>query len=152
MSSVERLEARFEDRSSLPRRFLAIGMSLILLAIVAPGAAASSLGSIDLTKTCDAPDHCTVQTSLAGSPLPVGTEGFYLGPWPASRLSSEVLLVTPGAAGTTIGHCTLSFLSASGTCTFARGTGTLAGFHANLSVGTADWVTFVWQGTYHFGD
>ena len=120
--------------------------------MLAPIASASSpLGPISLTKTCDAPDHCTVQTSLAGSPLPVGTEGFYTGPFPRSRLSSEVLLVTPGETGTATGHCTLSFVSALGTCTFARGTGTLDGFHAILTVSTSDWETFLWQGTYHFG-
>lgn len=121
--------------------------------MLAPVASASSpLGPIYLTKTCDAPDHCTVQTSLANSPLPVGTEGFYNGPFPISRLSSEVVLVTPGGAGTATGHCTLSFVSAVGTCTFARGTGSLAGFHANLTVTTSDWETFTWEGTYHFGD
>ena len=153
MFTDERLEARFGDQPSFLRRLLTVALMLAVLAIAAPVAAASSpLGSIDLTKTCDAPDHCTVQTSLTGSPLPVGTEGFYYGPWPMSRLSSEVLLVTPGDAGTTTGHCTLSFVTATGTCTFARGTGTLAGFHAKLTVSTADWNTFVWQGTYHFGD
>ena len=134
--------------------WLAIVVATIAaLTILAPIVSASSpLGSIYLTKTCDAPDHCTVQTSLAGSPLPVGTEGFYNGPWPVSRLSCEVVLVTPGGAGTATGHCTLSFVSATGTCTFARGTGSLAGFHANLTVSTADWETFLWQGSYHFGN
>ena len=56
--------------------WLAIVVATIAaLTILAPIVSASSpLGSIYLTKTCDAPDHCTVQTSLAGSPLPVGTE------------------------------------------------------------------------------
>jgi hypothetical protein len=135
------------------RRLLVVVAAIAALAMLAPVASASSpLGPIYLTKTCDAPDHCTVQTSLANSPLPVGTEGFYNGPFPISRLSSEVVLVTPGGAGTATGHCTLSFVSAVGTCTFARGTGSLAGFHANLTVTTSDWETFTWEGTYHFGD
>lgn len=135
------------------RRLLVVAATIAAVTMLAPAASASSpLGSIDLTKTCDAPDHCTVQTSLANSPLPVATEGFYNGPFPISRLSSQVVLVTPGHAGTTTGHCTLSFVSAVGTCTFARGTGSLAGFHANLTVTTSDWETFLWQGTYHFGD
>jgi hypothetical protein len=121
------------------------------LTMLAPTVSASSpLGQISLTKTCDAPAHCTVQTSLPNSPLPAGTEGFYNGPFPISRLSSEVVLVTPGGAGTATGHCTLSFVSAVGTCTFARGTGSLTGFHAILTVTTSDWETFLWEGTYNF--
>lgn len=134
------------------RRLLVVATTIAALALLAPAvSAASPLGPILLTKTCDAPDHCTVQTSLVNSPLPVGTEGFYNGPFPISRLSSEVVLVTPGDAGTATGHCTLSFVSAVGTCTFARGTGSLSGFHANLTVTTSDWETFQWEGTYHFG-
>ena len=134
------------------RRIALVFAAIAALTALAPTvSAASPLGLIFLTKTCDAPGHCTVQTSLPDSPLPAGTEGFYNGPFPASRLSSQVVLVTPGGAGTATGHCTLSFTSATGTCSFAQGTGSLAGFHAELSVSTADWVTFVWEGTYHFG-
>jgi hypothetical protein len=133
------------------RRLIVAAATLAALTMLAPAASASPLGPISLTKTCDTPDHCTVQTSLPDSPLPAGTEGFYNGPFPVSRLSSQVVLVTPGGAGTATGHCTLSFVSAVGTCTFARGTGSLAGFHANLTVTTSDWETFLWEGTYHFG-
>lgn len=133
------------------RRLVLVFAAIAALTVLAPTvSAASPIGQISLTKTCDAPDHCTVQTSLPGSPLPVGTEGFYNGPFPVSRLSSQVVLVTPGGA-TATGHCTLSFVSATGTCSFGSGTGALAGFHANLTVTTADWTTFVWIGTYHFG-
>ena len=153
MSTDERPAGRFRQRVSSVRRLLVLAAAIAALTMLAPTASASSpLGPIYLTKTCDTLVHCTVQTSLADSPLPVGTEGFYNGPFPVSRLSSEVVLVTPGGAGTATGHCTLSFVSAVGTCTFARGTGSLAGFHANLTVSTSDWVTFTWAGTYHFGD
>ena len=153
MSTEQGPTGRSLHRLPSVRRLAIVVATIAALTMLAPVVSASSpLGSIYLTKTCDAPDHCTVQTSLAGSPLPVGTEGFDNGPWPMSRLSSEVVLVTPGRAGTATGHCTLSFVLATGTCTFARGTGSLAGFHANLTVSTADWETFLWQGTYHFGD
>ena len=153
MSTDQRPTVRSHHRLPSLRRLLVVAATIAALTLLAPIASASSpLGSINLTKTCDTPDHCTVQTSLAGSPLPVGTEGFYNGPFPISRLSSQVVLLTPGGAGTATGHCTLSFVSASGTCTFAQGTGTLGGFHANLTVTTADWETFLWVGTYHFGN
>lgn len=152
MSTDQRPADRPRHRMPSVRRLLVVAATIAALTMLAPTASASSpLGPISLTKTCDAPDHCTVQTSLADSPLPAGTEGFYNGPFPVSRLSSQVVLVTPGGAGTATGHCTLSFVSAVGTCTFARGTGSLAGFHANLTVTTADWETFLWEGTYHFG-
>ncbi len=152
MSTAQRPAVRSSNRLLSLRRLLVAAATIAALTMLAPiTSAASPIGSIDLTKTCDAPDHCTVKTSLASSPLPVGTEGFYNGPFPISRLSSQVVLVTPGAGGTATGHCTLSFVSATGTCTFTKGTGELAGFHANLTVSTADWETFRWVGTYHFG-
>ncbi len=151
MSTDQRPAGGSHHRMPSVRRLLVIVATIAALTMLAPAASATSpLGPISLTKTCDAPDHCTVQTSLTNSPLRVGTEGFYNGPVPVSRLSSHVVLVTPGDAGTTTGHCTLNFVSAIGTCTFARGTGSLAGFHANLTVTTADWETFLWEGTYHF--
>jgi hypothetical protein len=132
------------------RRFFMIAGLCLATAGLAPAVSASSpIGPLLLTKTCDAYNHCTVVTSTDG-PLPVGTEGFYSGPWPYPRLSSDVLLVTPDG-DTADGHCTLSFVTASGTCTFAQGTGALAGFHANLTVTTSDWITFTWAGTYHWG-
>lgn len=153
MSTDQGSAGRSHHRMPSVRRLVIVLATIATLTMLAPiASASSSLGLIDLTKTCDAPDHCTVQTSLANSPLPVGTEGFYNGPFPISRLSSQVVLVTPGNAGTTTGHCTLSFVSATGTCTFAQGTGSLTGFHANLTVTTLDWETFRWEGTYHFGD
>jgi len=152
VSTGQDLTARPIHRSPSVRRLLVVAATIAALTMIAPTvSAASPLGPIDLTKTCDTFDHCTVQTSLPNSPLPVGTQGFYNGPWPLPRLSSEVVLVTPDG-GTSTGHCTLSFVSATGTCTFARGTGSLTGFHANLSVSTSDWATFLWEGTYHFGD
>jgi hypothetical protein len=132
------------------RTLLAVAGVILAMTALAPAAAAASpIGSLLLTKTCDAYNHCTVVTSTDG-PLPVGTQGFYSGPNFNNRLSSDVLLVTPDL-DTADGHCTLSFVSASGTCTFAQGTGALAGFHANLTVTTSDWVTFTWAGTYHWG-
>jgi hypothetical protein len=39
--------------------------------------------------------------------------------------------------------------SAAGTCTFEQGTGSLTGFHANLTVtANADFSLFYWNGTY----
>ena len=122
-------------------------------------AASSPMGRLLLTKTCDAnfPDVpvCTV-VILPGAPKPEGplAEGttavydFHVIDF-TKIISSDVVLTT--ADGTAAGHCTLSFKTGVGTCTFARGTGELAGFHANVKV-TFDFATGVttWDGTYHF--
>ena len=133
----------------------------------APSSKSSPIRDLSLTKTCDVTNlptelNCTVVTSENG-PLPVGTRADYdvkvfdvgCQKEPATpgcdRMSGNVVLTTPGAGGTAAGHCTLSFKTGSGTCTFARGTGVLIGFHANVKV-TFDFTTGVttWDGTYHF--
>lgn len=132
------------------RRFLVVAATTLALTVLAPSAsAASPLGDLLLTKTCDAYNHCTVVTSTSG-PLVVGTTGTYNGPEFDHRLSSEVVLATPDG-GTATGHCTLSYATLLGTCSFARGTGSLAGFHANLTVSSPDGAVFTWAGTYFFG-
>jgi hypothetical protein len=117
--------------------------------------ASSPIRRLFLTKTCDAAfpttPICTVQASEAG-PFPAGTQAYYtfavLDVDKPALLSAGVVLTTPGG-DTATGHCTLSFKTGLGTCTFARGTGTLAGLHANIDVSLASGVT-IWDGTYHF--
>ena len=118
-----------------------------------PSSASSPIRRLLLTKTCDAafPNTpiCTVQVSEAG-PFPAGTEAYYTFAVLDfdKLLSAGVVLTTPGG-DTATGHCTLSFKTRLGTCTFARGTGSLAGLHANIDVSLASGVT-IWDGTYHF--
>jgi hypothetical protein len=92
-----------------------------------------------------------VQVSEAG-PVPEGTEAYYTFAVLDfdKLLSAGVVLTTPGG-DTATGHCTLSFKTGLGTCTFARGTGALAGLHANVKVAfdPGSGVT-IWSGTYHF--
>ncbi|MET0517090.1 MAG: hypothetical protein ABW047_17385 [Nitrospiraceae bacterium] len=120
----------------------------------APSSSESSpIHRLFLTKTCDAnfPNVpiCTVVTSEEG-PLPVGTKADYNVLVFDNRMSGNVALTTLDG-DTAAGHCTLSLKTGFGTCTFARGTGDLAGFHANVEV-TFDFATGVttWDGTYHF--
>ncbi|CAN5852178.1 hypothetical protein BH24ACI5_BH24ACI5_10190 [soil metagenome] len=116
--------------------------------------ASSPIHRLLLTKTCDANfptvPVCTVVTAQEG-PLPVGATAVYdfLVLDFEKLLSAKVVITTPD--GSTAGHCTLSFKTGLGTCTFARGTGELAGFHANVNV-TFDFATGIttWDGTYHF--
>ena len=135
--------------------------SLVMSGVVAtatgdqPSSASSPIGQLYLTKTCDAAfpatPICTVQVSDAG-PLPVGTEAYYTFAVLdfTKLLSARVVLTTPGG-DTATGHCTLSFKTGLGTCTFSRGSGELAGLHANVEVSfNPNTGVTIWDGTYHF--
>ena len=121
---------------------------------VPPSSSKSSpIRDLLLTKTCDANfptvPVCTVVTSEEG-PLAVGTKADYDVLVLDTILSANVVLTTL-QGDTAAGHCRLSFKTGSGTCTFARGTGGLAGFQANVDV-RFDFSTGVttWDGSYHF--
>ena len=92
-------------------------------------------------------DLPTVQGSTPG-PIPEGTVAVHSGPLVADRPATEMVLVTPDGA-TTTGRCRLR-RTGPGTCTFAWGTGWLAGFHASLRVTTSPDGVVSWQGTYYF--
>jgi hypothetical protein len=65
-------------------------------------------------------------------------------------LSSRVVITSSyGSGGTSVGQCVWPLRTATGICTFAGGTGSLAGFHANLTVSAnADFSVFYWDGSY----
>ena len=133
------------------RLLVAAAMLVSLGLLVTPSVSASSpLHAFHLEKTCDAFGTCTVFASNA-DPLPVGTTETYFGPqFGDPVLSSRVLITSPyGGGGTAVGHCAWPLRTATGTCTFAGGTGSLAGFHANLTVSAnADFSVFYWDGSY----
>jgi hypothetical protein len=133
------------------RLVVAATMLVFLSLLFAPAASASSpLHSSQLAKTCDGLGTCTVFSSDA-APLQAGTTETYFGPqFGDPVLSSRVLITSSyGGGGTAVGHCAWPLRTATGTCTFAGGTGSLAGFHANLTVSaTADFSVFFWDGSY----
>jgi hypothetical protein len=122
-------------------------------AAVPAEAKGSPIDRLFLTKTCDTsfPEIpiCSVVTSDAG-PIPTGTQAVYTVRVFNTILSANLVLTTPDG-DTATGHCTLSLKTGLGTCTFAQGTGNLAGFHANADV-SFDFASGVttWDGTYHF--
>ena len=146
------------DGPSVPTGPSASGLVSGVAASATGGQLSSASSPIDrlfLTKTCDAAfpttPICTVQESAAG-PFPAGTEAHYTFAVVDfdKLISAGVVLTTPGG-DTAAGHCTLSFKTGLGTCTFARGTGALTGVHANVEVSfdPSSGVT-IWDGTYHF--
>ncbi len=143
------------------RRLIVVAGTIVALTLLVPSVSASSpLGEVHLTKTCptfsgQVGDICTVQTAPSG-PIPVGTVATYNGPLFAPAVSSAVILTTPNGS-TATGHCTLIWrpeLSGDdgfGTCTFTSGTGSLAGFHANLKITDhPDTLITNWDGIYFF--
>jgi len=133
------------------RLLMAAAMLVLLGLFVTPAVSASSpLHAFHLEKTCDGLGTCTVTSSDAAS-LPPGTTETYLGPqFGDPVLSSRVVITsTYGGGGTAVGHCAWPLRTATGVCTFAGGTGSLAGFHANLTVSAnADFSVFYWDGSY----
>ncbi len=92
-------------------------------------------------------DYCTVRSSAPG-PIPEGTVALYRGLVATKRPASEVVLVTPDGA-TATGRC-FRRQSGHGSCTFASGTGWLAGFHARMKVTSSPDGMVSWEGTYYF--
>lgn len=127
-------------------------LTALALAALGPVAAASAASgtALSLTKTCDNLGTCTVVASNSAA-LPAGTTETYLGPqFGDPVLSSRVVIASPYAGGgTATGDCTWPLRSATGICTFAKGTGSLAGFHAHVTVSASpDFSLFYWDGTY----
>ena len=95
---------------------------------------------------------CTI-TSSNISEIAQGSKVVYTQPAgiPAGVLDSNVLL-DAGDGNRAVGRCTVDLTTFRGLCTFADGTGSLAGFHARIRVSGPrnagdDWH---WRGTYGF--
>jgi hypothetical protein len=131
--------------------FALLAAVALAVAIAVPASASSPQQSFYLEKDCTdfftGGNTCVVTVSPDAA-IPVGSTIAYNGPvFNATVLSMEVVISAPN--GTATGDCTWPLrVQSSGTCTFARGTGSLAGFHANLSVSGGDFPLFTWEGTY----
>ena len=142
------------------RRLIVVAGTIGALTFLVPSiSAASPFGEVHLTKTCptwtgQVGSTCTVQT--ASGPIPVGTVATYFGPIFGPALSSAVILTLPNG-DTVTGHCALVWRpelfgnDGFGTCTFVSGTGSMTGFHANLTITDhPDTLVTNWDGTYFF--
>jgi len=127
-------------------------VALLVALMVAVAAQAAPPEYLYFEKDCGLVDDtliCTIQNSTE-LPLLNGGTLTYLGPvidLDRFFISSEVLLEVDG--GTAMGH--FVFVGDHGYFTFRRGTGSLAGFHAQGEIG---WFEGTWafpmEGTYHF--
>ncbi|MDO8484419.1 MAG: hypothetical protein Q7S35_05690 [Candidatus Limnocylindrales bacterium] len=138
------------------RRILVVAGATLALSLFVPAVAASSpINHIVMTKVCGPADLavCTVTETSDPGVIPLETYGVWTGPRFDPHLSSNVTIFAPDG-GTATGHCSLSWTKGLGLCIFGGGTGSLAGFHANLHATLVAFddttLTFTWDGTYHF--
>jgi len=112
-----------------------------------PASAASAVGgspakgAFHLEKTC-AGYVCTV-TASSYSGIPVGTTITYSGSG-MDALTADIKV----AGGTATGQCSIATLP--GTCTFAKGTGSLAAFHGDVVVTQNAAGLWMWDGPTAF--
>jgi hypothetical protein len=110
-------------------------------------------GDLHVTKECSkytgaAGDFCTITSSnleeIAG-----GAKVVYAEAAGGGRLDTDVVL-DAGSGNTAKGHVVLDLAANKGTATFSGGTGTLAGFEADVEVTADSEGLWHWNGTYSF--
>ena len=145
---------------SLRRHLVVAGAIVALtaaLTVVVPSVLASSSTTHTLTivKNCSGTmtgkvgEYCTVTASNVPA-IPKGTKVVYSGPVISSSvfLSSNVT-IKASAANTATGYCMVDLRTGVGMCTFWKGTGTLAGFHAVIHGSYVSATAYHWDGFYY---
>ena len=108
-------------------------------------------GELHVTKECPeykgaAGDHCTIKSSNIGE-IANGSRVVYATAAEDGSLDSDIVLESsPGSRAD--GHVHLDLGAGTGRITFSGGTGTLAGFKADLKVSADATGLWHWDGTY----
>ena len=108
-------------------------------------------GELHVTKECSeykgaAGDHCTIKSSNIGA-IADGSRVVYATAAADGALDSDIVLES-GPGSTADGHVNLDLGAGTGTITFTGGTGTLAGFKADIKVSADSTGLWHWDGTY----
>lgn len=125
------------------------------LTISVPSVLASTRHTLTIVKDCSATmtgkagEYCTITSSNVPA-IPKGTRVVYSGPVLGSAvfLSSNVTIQV-SAANTATGYCMVDLHTGVGMCTFWKGTGTLAGFHAVIHGSYESATAYHWDGFYY---
>ena len=125
------------------------------LSVSVPSALASSRHTLTIVKNCSGTmtgkvgEFCTVTASNVKA-IPVGTKVVYTGPVVSSAvfLSSNVT-IKASATSTATGYCMVDLHTGVGMCTFWKGTGKLAGFHAVIHGSSESATAYHWDGFYY---
>jgi hypothetical protein len=125
------------------------------LMVSAPSVLASTRHTLTIVKDCSGTmtgkvgEYCTVTSSNVPG-IPKGTRVVYSGPVVGSSvfLSSSVT-IQAGTSNTATGYCMVDLHTGVGMCTFWKGTGTLAGFHAVIHGSAESATAYHWDGFYY---
>jgi hypothetical protein len=134
------------------RILAAVAATILALTVLVPSVAASSpLHELHVTKECSvykgaAGDYCTFTYSNLTA---ITGRIYYSSALDGTTLRSFVL-IDAGAGTTATGRCRLNLVTGLGRCTFWKGTGELAGFHANVVVSYLGGPNWAWDGFYFF--
>jgi hypothetical protein len=124
---------------------------------VSASASSDRTGDLHITKECSQyngnPGDCCTITSSNLSAIKAGSRVFYdqAAGLPPGLVDSNAVL-DAGGGNRAVGRCTVDNTTNLGLCTFWDGTGTLAGFHARISVvcKAPQGTPCRWDGTYRF--
>jgi hypothetical protein len=136
------------------RIVVVIAAAILLLAGLAPGAAASPRsGDLHVTKECSeysglAGSFCTFTSSNIKA-IQRGDRIVYAEAAGSDALDTDVV-IDAGPGNRATGHCTLVFASLPGRCTFAGGTGVFTHFQASVAVSVDGTGLWHWDGNYSF--
>jgi hypothetical protein len=136
------------------RALFFVGATAIAVAGLAPAVAASTPHPLHITKDCSQytgqiPSYCTITASNLPA-IPAGTRVWYYGPVISSSVITSSSVVIKAGKNTATGYCQVDNRTGGGMCTFWKGTGALAGFHALVTVSAESDVVFHWDGRYDF--
>ena len=134
---------------------LVAGAVLAYGVFAVPVSAASTPHELHIVKDCGTntgvpPTYCSIATSSL-KVLAVHAKVWYLGPVlsDAYFLSSNIR-IDAWHGNTATGYCQVDAKTATGLCTFWKGTGKLTGFHAVLNVSVDAKGLWHWDGIYYF--
>jgi hypothetical protein len=117
--------------------------------------ASSATHTLAIVKDCSGTmtgkvgEYCTVTSSNVPA-IPKGTKVVYSGPVISSSVFlSSTVIIKASPKNTATGYCMVDLHTGIGMCTFWKGTGTLAGFHAVIHGSSESPTAYHWDGFYY---
>ena len=143
------------------RRLVAVAGTMVALtaaltvSVPAVLASSSTTHTLTIVKNCAGTmtgkvgEYCTVTASNVPA-IPKGTRVVYYGPVISSSVFlSSTVVIKAGPKNTATGYCMVDLHTGIGMCTFWKGTGTLAGFHAVIHGSSESPTAYHWDGFYY---
>jgi hypothetical protein len=134
-----------------------IGALTAALTVFVPAvlASPSTTHTLTIVKNCSGTmtgkvgEYCTVTSSNVPA-IPKGPRVVYYGPVISSSVFlSSTVIIRASPSNTATGYCMVDLHTGVGMCTFWKGTGTLAGFHAVIHGSFVSATAYHWDGFYY---